>query len=143
MRGFVPSRLKTLREEAGMSRGDLARIAEVSETAIGRWETGVRSPQIDHLAMVARALNLQVSDFVIIPLGDRYPGDWRILLGLTQPELGAKAGISTTMVGSIERGEARLTDDAAAKLSMALGITESELRASYERVRIRPPGAPA
>lgn len=143
IRGFVPKRLTAAREKAGMSRGDLARVSDVTETAIGRWETGARSPQIDHLAKVVRALGLQMSDLVIVPSEGRYPGDWRVLLGLTQPELGKKAGISTTMVGAIERGEARLTEDVAAKLSAALGIPGGELRESYERARSRPPGTPA
>jgi transcriptional regulator with XRE-family HTH domain len=110
---------------------------------IHKWESGGQSPQIDVLMRVVRALGATVSDLVDIKPEDRYPGDWRVLQGLTQPELGARAGISTSMVGAIERGDSRLTDDFAQKLADALDIPESELRASYERVRSRPPGTPA
>lgn len=143
MRGFDPSRLTTAREQAGMSRGDLARIADLSEATLGRWEAGVRSPQIDVLARVARALDISIADLVVVPTEDRFPGDWRILRGLTQPQLGAQAGVSTTMVGAVERGEVRLADTTADKLAEVLGITPDELRAAYERARRRPPGTPA
>ncbi len=143
LRGFDPERLIELRNSRGLSRPDLGRISDVSLQTIHKWESGSQSPQIDILMRVVRALGVEVSDVVAVGPEDRYPGDWRVLLGLTQPELGAKAGISTSMVGAIERGDARLTDNFARKLAAALEIPESELRASYERVRNRPPGTPA
>lgn len=143
LRGFEPTRLVELRTAHGLSRPDLGRIADVSLQTIHKWESGGQSPQIDVLMRVVQALGATVSDLVDIKPEDRYPGDWRVLQGLTQPELGAKAGISTSMVGAIERGDSRLTDNFAQKLAAALDIPVSELRASYERVRNRPPGTPA
>ncbi|MFF0818063.1 helix-turn-helix domain-containing protein [Rhodococcus sp. NPDC003318] len=143
MRGFDPHRLVAARVQAGMERGDLARLADISVATLSRWETGARSPQIDVLARVARALEIEIAALVSIPKDDRFPGDWRILIGMTQPELGARAGVSTAMVGSIERGEARLTDEVATKLSSALGISPDDLRAAHRRARNREAGTPA
>lgn len=143
LRGFQPSRLVKLREARGLTRPELARLADVSLQTIHKWESGSQSPQIDVLMRVVGVLGTTVSDLVDIKPEDRYPGDWRVIRGLTQPELGARAGISTSMVGAIERGDSRLTDHFAEKLAEALEIPETELRASFERVRSRPPGTPA
>ncbi|MDI9979377.1 helix-turn-helix transcriptional regulator [Rhodococcus sp. IEGM 1307] len=143
LRGFDPERLIALRKSRRLGRPELARLSDVSLQTIHKWESGGQSPQIDILMRVVRALEVEVSDLVDIKRDDRYPGDWRVLLGLTQPQLGAKAGISTSMVGAIERGDARLTDNFAKKLAEALEISEEELRASFERVRTRPAGTPA
>lgn len=143
MRGFDPRRLVLARQVAGMSRGDLARVADISTATLARWETSARSPQIDVLAKVAQALDVQIADLVSVPERDRFPGDWRILVGLTQPELGKRAGVSTAMVGAIERGEARLADEVATRLCFVLGISTDELRAAHKRARDREPGTPA
>lgn len=131
------------RTAAGMSRGDLARFADLAESTLSRWETGIASPQVDGLSKVVKALDLTIADVVQLPEGQRFPSDWRVLKGLTQPELGRLVGLSTTTLGRIERGEAGLTDEAAVKLSTVFAIDVDELRAAYERARRRPPGTPA
>ncbi|CAG7633060.1 helix-turn-helix transcriptional regulator [Rhodococcus opacus] len=143
MRGFQPDQLEKARRSAGVSQRELARLARLNADTIRRWELGDSSPQVDLLARVTAAIGVPISDLVKVPEGDRYPGDWRILRGLTQPQLGAAAGVTTQIVGSVERGEISLSDNVARKLSAALQIPESELRASYERVRTRPAGTPA
>jgi transcriptional regulator with XRE-family HTH domain len=143
MRGFQADQLEKARRSAGVSQRELARLARLNADTIRRWELGDSSPQVDLLARVTAAIGVSISDLVKVPEGDRYPGDWRILRGLTQPQLGAAAGVTTQIVGSVERGEISLSDNVARKLSAALQIPESELRASYERVRTRPGGTPA
>ncbi|ABH00921.1 possible repressor protein, helix-turn-helix family (plasmid) [Rhodococcus jostii RHA1] len=143
MRGFQPDQLEKARRSAGVSQRELARLARLNADTIRRWELGDSSPQVDLLARVTAAIGVSISDLVKVPESERYPGDWRILRGLTQPQLGAAAGVTTQIVGSVERGEISLSDNVARKLSAALRIPESELRASYERVRTRPAGTPA
>ncbi|MGW0022160.1 helix-turn-helix domain-containing protein [Rhodococcus sp. NPDC003382] len=143
MRGFQPERLAAARRAAGISQRELARLALLNADTIRRWETGDSSPQVDLLARVTAAIGISIADVVTVPEGERYPGDWRVLRGLTQPMLGAAAGVTTQIVGSVERGEISLSDNVAKKLSAALDISEGELRASYERARNRPLGAPA
>jgi transcriptional regulator with XRE-family HTH domain len=143
MRGFQPDELARARRAAGISQRELARLSRLNADTIRRWETGDSSPQVDLLARAAAAIGVSIADVVKVPEPDRYPGDWRVVRGLTQPMLGAAAGVTTQIIGSVERGEISLSDNVAQKLSAALGISEGELRASYERVRNRPMGAPA
>ncbi|MBY6382579.1 MULTISPECIES: helix-turn-helix domain-containing protein [Rhodococcus] len=143
LRGFDPTRLIQARKDKGMSRADMARLAGLNGATVQRWESGSRSPQVDTLSLVAKALQMSISDFVDVPEGERFPGDWRVLRGLTQPQLGKLAGISTSEVGRIERGEVPLTDASAKALSRQLEISIEELRASHERARNRPAGTPA
>lgn len=143
MRGFSAEALRKARRDVGLSQSEAARVAGVGADTIRRWEQGESSPQVDLLAKVVGTLGVEIADVVRVPEGARYPGDWRVLLGLTQPELGAKAGVATQIVSSVERGVISLSDNVAAKLAVALEIPETELRASYDRVRNRPAGAPA
>lgn len=51
----------------------------------------------------------------------------RLKLGFSQEELGAKAGLHRTYIGSIERGEQNLSLDNIVKLAWALGVQPTEL----------------
>ena len=141
-RGFRRDTFREVRLAAGFSQGELARSAAVSPSTIHHWEAGTKSPQVDRLAHVARVLGVRIDALVEIPESDRFPGDWRVLAGLTQPELAAAAGVSTTLVARLERAEVTLSDEACRRLAVALGITERQFRDAFERARTRPPGSP-
>jgi transcriptional regulator with XRE-family HTH domain len=79
---------------------------------------------------------------VRIDVAERYPGDWRVMQGLTQLQLAAAAGLSTAMVQRIERGEYPLSDANATTLAGLLGITAQAYRQAYQRARQRPAGTP-
>jgi len=135
--------LRQARLDAGFVQTETARLAKVGTETLRRWESGAASPQVDLLARVVEVLGVTIADVVQVPESERYPGDWRVLLGLTQPQLGAKAGITTQIVSCVERGVISLSDNVCEKLSAALGISESELRAAHERARNRPLGEPS
>ena len=97
-------------------------------------------PQVDLLARVMRILEAPIEQVVTIPASERYPGDWRVIKGLTQPELAAAAKIATTSLRGIERADIGLTDVNAVNLACLLGITVEEYRAAYRRARQRPAG---
>jgi len=143
MRGFQPAHLRKLRKERGYSQGELARAAGIGTTTLYHWEAESKSPQVDLLARVAAALGASVEQLVDVPEADRYPGDWRVLRGMTQPQLGRATGLSTPLVGRVERGEIPLSDDVATRLAEALAISPTQLRAAYDRARQRPLGEPA
>jgi transcriptional regulator with XRE-family HTH domain len=90
-----------------------------------------------------KVLNTPIVDVIDITADQRYPGDWRITRGMTQPELAAAAQIPTTTLKGIERADANLSDANAAKLAAALDITAEEYRAAYRRARQRPAGTTA
>jgi transcriptional regulator with XRE-family HTH domain len=143
IRGFSPAALSQARQRAGLSRQDLARLARTGRATIDNWESGRATPQIDVLVRVATVLGLAVDKLVHIPSHQRFPGDWRVLRGFTQPQLAVATGLSTTTIGAIERGEVALTDTNAAAISAALDMTSRTYRQAYERARTRPAGTPA
>lgn len=142
MRGFSAERFKALRTSA-MSLSDLVRLSGVTASTIYAWEAGTTSPQIDKLADAMKALGKPIEDVVNVPIEERYPGDWRVLCGLTQPQLAAAATISTSNLQRIESGERAPTDEQAATLSRLLGTDAEQYRAAWQRARQRPPGTPA
>jgi transcriptional regulator with XRE-family HTH domain len=142
LRGFNPQAFAEARSRNGFTVADLARLADVGQSTIHAWEGGRGTPQIDLLARVMRILNTAIERVVTIPPAERYPGDWRVVRGLTQPELAAAAKIATTSLRGIERADVGLTDKNAANLAEHLGISVEEYRAAYQRARRRPPGAP-
>jgi transcriptional regulator with XRE-family HTH domain len=142
MRGFDAQAFAQARHRRGISVSDLARLADVSPATIFNWEGGKGTPQVDLLARAMRILNAPIEQVVPIPADERYPGDWRVIRGMTQPELAVAAGIGTSTLKGIERADAGLTDANAVNLAMHLGISVDEYRAAYQRARRRPPGAP-
>lgn len=127
----------------GLSVSDLTRLADIGQSTIHAWEAGKATPQIDLLARAMSVLDAPIEQVVIIDADQRYPGDWRVLNGLTQPELAAGAKIATTTLRGIERADIALTDAHAATLAGLLGIAVDEYRAAYQRARNRPAGTTA
>ena len=141
LRGFDAQAFAEARRQKGISVSDLSRLADVSQATVFNWESGKSTPQVDLLARVMRILDAPIERVVTIPADDRYPGDWRVIRGLTQPELAAAVKIPTTTLRGIERADAALTAGNADKLSTYLGISVEEYRAAYQRARERPAGA--
>ncbi|MCX2715978.1 helix-turn-helix domain-containing protein [Mycolicibacterium sp. J2] len=140
LRGFDAAAFATLRRERGFSVSDLARLSGTSLGTIHAWEAGRRTPQIDILAAVMAVLDAPIDAVVRIQEDQRFPGDWRVMKGLTQPQLAAQAQLSTAAVQRIELGEHPLSDANARTLSGLLGISPEAYRDAYHRARQRPPG---
>jgi len=143
LRGFTPAQFTTLRKGSKMAMGELARLSGVTASTIYAWENGTYTPQVDKLAAVMKVLDTPIEHVVIVPRDRRHPGDWRVLQGWTQPQLAVMAGIATTTLKRIERGEVTLTNQKAETLSRLLKTTVEEYRAAWQRVHDRPQGAPA
>lgn len=142
LRGFDAQGFSEARRSKNISVSDLSRLADVSQATVFNWEAGKSTPQVDLLARVMRILDAPIEQVVTIPVDERYPGDWRVLRGLTQPELAAAVKIPTTTLRGIERADAALTDGNAERLSTYLGVSVEEYRAAYQRARQRPAGTP-
>lgn len=141
LRGFDPKRFNALRKSRTVMM-ELARLSGVNSSTIYAWEAGTFTPQVDKLAAVMKVLGAPIEDVVRVPRNERYPGDWRVLCGVTQPQLAAKAGIATTTLKKIERGEVNLSNENAAILSRLLNTSTEEYMAAWRRARDRPPRAP-
>lgn len=143
LRGFNAQAFADARRNRNISVSDLSRMADVSQSAIHNWEAGKGTPQVDLLARVMEYLETPIEQVVTIAAQDRYPGDWRVIKGMTQPELAAAAGIATTTLRGIERADAALTDTNAATLAKLLGISADTYRLAYQHARRRPPNTSA
>lgn len=143
LRGFNPTEFVALRLRRGLTVSEVARLADVAHSTVHAWEAGTRTPQVDFLVRVMALLDAPIAEVVTIEPDERYPGDWRVIRGLTQPQLAASAGIATNTLRGIERGDQGLTDTNAATLAQVLDISVEQYRAAYQRARTRPPGTPA
>ena len=143
LRGFNPTEFAALRLRRGLTVSEVARLADVAHSTVHAWEAGTRTPQVDFLVRVMALLDAPIDDVVTIEPEERYPGDWRVIRGLTQPQLAASAGIATNTLRGIERADQGLTDTNAATLAQVLDISVEQYRAAYQRARTRPPGTPA
>ena len=59
-----PSQLKKLREQRGLSQVALAERAGTHPISIAKWETGGRTPTIEALEKLAKALRVPVTDLL-------------------------------------------------------------------------------
>ncbi|MEE3067429.1 MAG: helix-turn-helix transcriptional regulator [Actinomycetota bacterium] len=142
LRGFSPDRFGAARRRTGLSVQDVSRLAGVGTSTVHAWEAGRATPLIDLLARVMQILETPISEVVAIAPDQRYPGDWRVMKGLSQPQLAAAARIATSTLAGIERADLALTDANAAMLARLLGMSVDEYRAAHQRARQRPPGTP-
>ncbi len=142
-RGFDCARLSALLAAAGMTRSDIARLADISAHTLSAWVNRGVTPDIERLTRVCAVLGAKVTDVVIVDDADCMPSDLRIRRGLTQVQLGAAAGLSTTVVSGFERAETRWSPRKAAKLAPVLGVSVEQLHEAWQRARARPAGAPA
>jgi len=62
---FDPARLTQARLLAGMSKQELAFDLGVSPAAVGQWEAGIHPPRPDHIAPLAKALDVPPGFFAI------------------------------------------------------------------------------
>lgn len=58
--------IKVLREALGLSQEDLAKIVEVQQSSVARWEAGISAPRDKHKLRLAEALHTDVR--VLFPL---------------------------------------------------------------------------
>lgn len=56
------TRLRALRERAGLSQSELARLSGVGQNSISRYEAGQFEPQVQQLLALARALKCKVEE---------------------------------------------------------------------------------
>ena len=58
------SKIKTLREKAGLKQADLARKLNVGQSAVSMWETGLAMPRTDKLPELAEILGCTVDELL-------------------------------------------------------------------------------
>ena len=59
--------LPLLRKERGITQEDLAKKLFITRQAISRWETGETTPGIDMTKLIARELDVPITDLLEMP----------------------------------------------------------------------------
>ena len=71
-------RLRKLRKKSGLTQEKLADAVGVSLLTLFRWEKGERSPRIDEIKALAKALGVSEADLLNKPPPVHKPGEWVI-----------------------------------------------------------------
>ena len=80
MSDYFGTRLKALRKKAGFTQEDLADSTGYSIMTIRRWEWGERSPRIEEIKALAKALGVSEADLLQDSSGNS--GDWTIRINV-------------------------------------------------------------
>ena len=127
---FDPGRLREQRRSAALSQADLAAAAGVHERVVGFWETGVRVPQVDAVAALARALG--VPPVELLKPGERITVRLlRVRAGLNQRQAASSAGLLPHRYGQLERGEVADPAGDLDAIARAFDVAVGEVRAAY------------
>ncbi len=59
-----PKKLKSLRQEKGISQTELAKAINVSQSAIGYWERGEKKPSVDALTKIAMFFRIPLIELI-------------------------------------------------------------------------------
>lgn len=60
---WFPERLKEIRERKNITQQQLADLIGVGQTAVARWETGVRKPTWESVLAICDALEISCDEF--------------------------------------------------------------------------------
>jgi transcriptional regulator with XRE-family HTH domain len=79
-------RLRELREEKGLTQGQLAELVGVKRDAVARWEADVREPGWSNVVALANALGVDCTAFLQAPVEQHEPRKGRPPKPAADPE---------------------------------------------------------
>lgn len=132
---FAPGRLRTLRQDAGLTVTQLAARAQIPRPNISAYESGARTVGFDAAVALAEALGVDPLELTDADPNALTLADLRLSARRSRVELAAAAGVSYDTWYAIETGRRRLTDDVATRVAEVLAVTIDELRAALDRTR--------
>ncbi|UGT58907.1 helix-turn-helix transcriptional regulator [Nocardia asteroides] len=147
--GFDPAALIASREEIGLQRVDLSRLARIPDTTVLRWELGETVPSVRRLRAVVESLNkmrahadkppLRGDQLILIDPDRRELSYYRHVALLTPDEAAAQIGVSGTTLARIEKAQRSLTPELTARLAQVLDISADDVVKAWERASNRWP----
>jgi transcriptional regulator with XRE-family HTH domain len=117
-------RVRLLRQEKKLTLTALAEKAGITPSYLSEIERGYANPALATLEQLARALEVSLDQLwgPLRSLGERVR-EVRENLGLSQAEVAERAGVSSGLVGQIERGEVQPSLATLEALAAALGVS--------------------
>ncbi|HJG30009.1 MAG TPA: helix-turn-helix transcriptional regulator, partial [Collinsella ihuae] len=64
---IMKNTLARLRRERGLTQEELARRLYITRQAVSRWETGATEPGIDMIKLIARELDVPITELLDMP----------------------------------------------------------------------------
>lgn len=101
----IGDRIKAIREERGFSASDLARLTDVSPTAVANWENNGRTPRPATLAAICKALGVPES-FIL---------------------KGKPIATDSGSPIAPKRGVGKILEDAATEIAVLMGVPVKEI----------------
>lgn len=125
----VGNEIKKMRERKGISQYKLAKMSGVSQPTISaiEGEDQTRSPSIDTVIKIAKALSCTVSELTGETEIGREIALRRKALRISQSELSRRAGLKQTTISAIERGINKPAYETILLISEALGCQVGDL----------------
>ena len=121
--------LMRLRQDAGLSRAEIARRVSVWDRASVRaWERGTQQPSPAKIPLLASALGVKPVD--LFEMTQPSLGVLRRAAGLTLTGLAARTGMSYAKCQRLEKGLLEATDDDERRLAAALRVRLKGVRAA-------------
>ena len=120
---FKADRLRELREQAGLTVSELARLTRISAVLLEGYETG-KVPRPARIILLAQALNAGLWDLVDRDVLGYGLQSLRVAAGLMQLEAGLRADIALAHLVQLEGGHTKhLPDDLTERLASVYGTT--------------------
>lgn len=124
IQGFDGHLLRMTREQASLSRPDLAREIGVTDQSLKMWEIGGVSPSPKVYVRLTDYFGKDRWFFAPVPVSERTLLDYRQRAGISSPELSRCLGVPVARIRTIEDGERpTLTADQIARWAHEIGIS--------------------
>jgi len=133
VRGFSPAALRKARADAELRADELARLIGVTRQAVSSWENGRSRPSPVTLLALAKALRVSTADLAPIRERDLRIGDLRSQAGLTQAHVADALGVSTTVIGDLERGFRPMDTNQADVLAELYQVDAARVRTIWQQ----------
>lgn len=105
----IAARIKKMRESAGLTQAQLAKMVGTTSQNISQYERGIRKPKIETLRKIAEALECSPAELDNSLASPMSVGDniryWRKYEGMTQQDLAERIGIEAKIIQKYEAGE--------------------------------------
>ena len=130
---YLAQNLKYLREKRGMNQKDLSVSLGLSQAAVGNWESGSRTPDIETIIKLAQFFDVTLDDFILRELRAPVPkyAENMIFLrkkhGMKQMDIAKLLDVSNATYCKYEIGMINIGIDKISKLADFFGVTMDQL----------------
>lgn len=132
---FVGKKIELLREDGGMSQGELAKVLGVTRQTVSKWEADVCRPKVKVLQAICGVFGVDMSYFTgeevspqqICTLGE-FIRKLRRRAKLSQEQFAERMGVSRQMISLWETGEVKPRAGMLQKLGECFCVDEEERR---------------